>query len=224
MITQAEFNEAILKFEELEKRGSFYPMFCDMIDKGLEIEAYLFILSTWNVGYFKFVMGRFDINGFKETMERLNPVFDMLRNESFKTIDFDRHKEEIITIFETLYSNKDIKYTGASKIMHLKNRSVFIMWDGYINGNATKRYYKDLEIVKKGKCKFKRYKQNGEGYFQFLKDMRGLFNGLNSPYNEKTFAKAIDEYNYVNITLPIQDMQREERKRKKEKKKKKKAG
>jgi len=30
MITQAEFNEAILKFEELEKRGSFYPMFCDI--------------------------------------------------------------------------------------------------------------------------------------------------------------------------------------------------
>lgn len=28
-----------------------------------------------------------------------------------------------------------LKYTGASKIMHLKNRAVFVMWDGYIKGN-----------------------------------------------------------------------------------------
>jgi hypothetical protein len=224
MITQREFNEATARFKELEKRGSFYPMFCDMMDKGLEIEAYLFILSTWNFAVFRYAMKEFDINGFKKTMERLGPAFDKLKNESFRTIEFDKYKEEIVTIFETLSKIEGVKYTGATKIMHLKNRSLFVMWDGYISGNTTKRYYNELEIVKKGKRKFKRYKRSGEGYFQFLKDMRELFNGLNSPNDKKTFAKAIDEYNYVNITLRIQDMQREERKKKKEEKKKEKAG
>jgi hypothetical protein len=31
----------------------------------------------------------------------------------------------------------------------------------------------------------------------------------------KTFAKAIDEFNYINITLPIQKMENEEKSQKK---------
>ena len=31
--------------------------------------------------------------------------------------------------------------------------------------------------------------------------------------NEKTFAKAIDEFNYVNITLPIQNMEKKDNKK-----------
>lgn len=219
-ITQKELNEAMAQFEDREKRSRFYPMFCDMMDKGQEIEAYLFILATWNVGAFRFAVKEFDIDGFRETMEGLNPFFNKLRNESFNTIDLDRYKEEIVTIFATLSKIPGIKYTGTSKIMHLRNRAVFVMWDAYINGNGTKRHYYKLEIVKEGTWKFRKYTQDGEGYFQFLKDMQVMFKGLNSGNNKKTLAKAIDEYNYVNITKRIQDMEKKEAEEKKMQKRK----
>jgi len=92
--------------------------------------------------------------------------------------------------------------------MHLKNRCVFVMWDGYIKGEKAKKYYDELEIVKNGKWKIKKYKNNPKDYFQFLKDMQEKFKDINFKSIEKTFAKAIDEFNYVNITLPIQNMEK----------------
>ena len=87
------------------------------------------------------------------------------------------------------------------------------MWDGYIKGEKTKRYYNELKIVKNGDWKIKRYLNNPENYFQFLKDMQEMFKEINFQSNEKTFAKAIDEFNYVNITLPIQNMEKKDNKK-----------
>ena len=46
MITQKEFDQYLIEFDKLEKRGTFYPMFLNMIEKGFEPEAFLFILPT----------------------------------------------------------------------------------------------------------------------------------------------------------------------------------
>ena len=56
MINKEEFNENLKKFDELENRGSYYPMFLNMIKKGFETEAFLFILSTWNFATFRYAM------------------------------------------------------------------------------------------------------------------------------------------------------------------------
>ena len=209
MITDEEFIEATKEFDDdIEKRGSFYNMAIGLINNNFEMEAYFLILATWNFARFSRVRGGFDIIGFKEKIKELNPYFDPLRNEDFRTINLDKYEDNIKKIFTTLSSIEGVKFTGASKIMHLKNRSVFVMWDGYIKGEKTKKYYNELEIVKKGDWKIKKYSKDSEGYFQFLKDMQEKFKDINFQSNEKTFAKAIDEFNYVKITRPIQNMEK----------------
>ncbi|MDK2908054.1 MAG: hypothetical protein PWQ87_512 [Candidatus Woesearchaeota archaeon] len=210
MITNEEFAKATKEFDNIEKRGSFYNMAIDLIEKDFEIEAYFLILATWNFARFRYAVNNFDINGFKEKIKELNPYFDKVKDKDFRTINFDEYKDNIKKIFTTLSSIKGVEYTGTSKIMHLRNRSVFVMWDGYIKGEKPKRYYNELEIVKSGFWKYKRYKNDPENYFQFLKDMQERFKDIIFQSNEKTFAKAIDEFNYVKITLPIQDMEKKE--------------
>jgi len=210
MITEDECIKATKEFDDVEKRGSFYDMAIDLINNNFEIEAYFLILATWNFARFRYAVNDFDVNGFKEKIEELNPYFNRLKDEEFRTINFDKYKEDIKKIFATLSSIKGIEFTGASKIMHLKNRSVFVMWDGYIKGEKKKRYYNELRIVKNGNWKIKRYWNDPDDYFQFLKDMQEMFKNINFQSNEKTFARVIDEFNYVNITLPIQAMEKED--------------
>jgi hypothetical protein len=46
--------------------------------------------------------------------------------------------------------------------------------------------------------------------------MQHLFKNVKWGDNEKTLAKAIDEYNFVTVTLPIQNMEKAQNKHKKE--------
>ncbi len=213
MITENKFNDMIQKFDEIEKRGSFYKMAMELLNNNFDMEAYFLILATWNFAVFRYAIKDFDINGFKEKIKELNPYFDKLKKEDFRTINFEKYRKDIKKIYESLSSIEGIKYTGASKIMHLNNRYVFIMWDGYIKGNKSGRYYNKLEIVKNGDWKVRKYGNDAENYIQFLKDMQETFKHINFRNDKKTFAKAIDEFNYVNITLPIQKMEKEEKKK-----------
>ena len=43
--------------------------------------------------------------------------------------------------------------------------------------------------------------------------MQEKFKDINFQSNEKTFAKAIDEFNYVKITRPIQNMEKKDNKK-----------
>jgi hypothetical protein len=207
MITEKEFNRAISRFGELEKRGSFYDMAVNLLNNNFEIEAYLLILATWNFANFRYVVKDFNISEFEERIRRLDPHFNRLRNKDLRTINFDEYKEDIGEIYETLASIEGVKYTGASKIMHLKNRFVFIMWDGYIKGHHSSKYYKELKICKEGDWKLRHYGNDAKSYLQFLKDMQESFKDVTFQSDRKTFTKAIDEFNYVNITLPIQEME-----------------
>jgi len=211
MITKTEFNETIAKFDILEKRGSFYDMAVELINNNFEIEAYLLFLATWNFANFRYAVKDFDINNFKIKIVTLKPYFDKLKKEEFSSTDFNKYEVEIRKIYSTLSSIEGVKYTGASKIMHLKNRKIFVIWDGYIKGNKSRRYYDRLEIVKSGKWKIKKYDNNADDYLDFLKDMQFLFRNIEFEDKNKTFAKAIDEFNYVNITLPIQEIEKQEK-------------
>jgi len=189
MIDNEEFNNNLRKFDELENRGSYYPMFLNMIEKGFETEAFLFILSTWNFATFRYAMKDFDLNNFKEIVKNLKPYFDKIKGETIETINLDNYKQEIIHIFDVLSGIKGIQFTGASKLMHLTIPNVFVMWDAYI---------RKAWDFKKG---------DSEDYFNFLKKMQKEFKRI-CKEKEKTLAKCIDEYNYVKYTLPALEKQR----------------
>ena len=184
MVFQKDFDDTISRFEKLEKRGSFYPMFLNLIEKGFRVEAFLFILSTWNFASFRYAMKEFDVNDFKNTIKQLDPHFNKFRNKDFKKINLDDYKKDIIYIFNILSKIKGIQATGSSKLIHLTVPSVFVMWDGYI-----RKHYN----FKNG---------NAEDYFNFLKKMQKEFSNTKFLNKDRTFAKAIDQYNYVKITLP----------------------
>ena len=178
-----ELEKKCAGFKELEKRVTLYPMFLNMIEKGFEIEAMLFILSTWNFATFRYAIKTFDIGGFKEVVHKCKPIFDKLENQTFEKTNFDEIQEDIKNIYNNLSAIKGIKYTGTPKLMHLKNPRLFVMWDSYI-----KRKYG---------CK----KGTAEEYIGFLKQMQIMFGDIKWEKKEKTLAKAIDEYNYLTITM-----------------------
>ena len=88
MIADEEFVKATLRFDELEKRGSFYDMAINLIDNNFEIEAHFIILATWNFAVFRYAVKDFNIDEFKEKISKLRPHFDKIENENFKTIAF----------------------------------------------------------------------------------------------------------------------------------------
>lgn len=192
-MNQEEFNENLKKFDELENRGSYYPMFLNMIEKGFETEAFLFILSTWNFATFRYAMKDFDLNQFKSVVDDLKPYFEKFREESIENINFDDYEKEIKYIFRKLSKIKGIQYTGASKLMHLTTPEVFVMWDAYI---------RKAWGFKKGEA---------DDYFDFLKKMQEEFKGIGK-IKKRTLAKLIDEYNYVKFTLPALEKQRNKKK------------
>ncbi len=173
------------KFEELERRGTFYDMALNMTNKGFEIEAFFLILATWNFATFRYAMKEFDIDGFKKVIkDQCNPIFDKLEDKNLESVDFTEIREDVEELYNILSAIKGVKYTGASKIMHLKNPKLFIMWDGYI---------KERYGLRKG---------TADDYVNFLKKMQEMFKDIRWEREDKTLAKAIDEYNYVAITLP----------------------
>lgn len=194
-ITLEELKEKCEEFDELEKRGTFYDMAIRMINNNFEIEAFFLILATWNFATFRYAMKTFDIKGFEKLIrEECNPIFDKLKEKDLETVNFDEIEKDVKKLYKLLSSVNGVKYTGASKLMHLKNPKLFIMWDGYI-----KKHYG----LKSG---------SAEDYFNFLKKMQTLFLDIAWSHERKTLAKAIDEYNYVLITLPALNKIKEKKK------------
>ncbi len=193
MITQEEFDQHLMEFDKLEKRGTFYPMFLNMIEKGFETEAFLFILSTWNFAVFRYAMKDFDLKNFQKIVNDLRPYFNKFKDKSIETINLDDYKKDITHLFDILSEIKGVQFTGSSKLMHLTIPNVFVMWDGYI---------RKAWGFKKG---------NSEDYFNFLKKMQQEFKDVQKR-NGRTLAKCIDEYNYVKFTLPALEKNRNKKK------------
>ena len=150
-----------------------------------------------------------DWNGFGFTIRQLAPEFAKLQGKRFVAIDFD--KEPFSTAIPTIYGKLKMfpklgGSTNVSKVIHLLNPEVFVMWDSYIRTT----YHR----------KNKRINEFHEGYLEFLKEMqkeimealterqeetgRDLEENekeLRKKFNHKTLARLIDEFNYETITL-----------------------
>ena len=204
MITDQAFRDAVLEFETEESRGSFYDVAVNLLNKGLKTEAYLLLLVTWNFASFRYAVTNFDLVAFESTVKSLETNFQRLDGKNIQTANLDSLREDTCVIYDTLAQIKGIQYTGASKMMHLRNRELFIMWDGYIRGSWPRKSYESLDIVKRGDWEIRNYGSSADDYLEFLKDMQHRFAGVSFHEDGKTFAKAIDEFNYISITLPIQ--------------------
>jgi hypothetical protein len=179
MITQDEFNRTIANFDTLEPtRSSLYGMSLNLLKGGFEIEAYLMILATWNFANFRYILTSFDLDAFRNLIHKTQPVFARLSKANFQTTDITEIADDIKAVYAPF--KKLVGQTGASKILHFKQPALFVMWDTSI------------------RSKFKIDNQGTpDDYIDFLKKMKKEFGHLKWNNTEKTFAKAIDEYNFV---------------------------
>src|SRR6516162_1100480 len=102
-------------------------MALDLIASKYEIEAYLLILATWNFARFRFVTRSFDLKRFRNTIERISPIFKRLAGERLASANLDSIAKDISDIYLPL--KELVGQTGASKIMHFKEPELFVMWD-----------------------------------------------------------------------------------------------
>jgi len=180
-ISQKEFSRTLRKFPEIEDmRNQLWDRALGFLNTGYEIEAYILILATWNFAGFRFFLKKFNLNKFRKTLKKLNPIFNKLKNKTFESIDVKdpELRKDIKLIYAKL---KEIaKQTGATKIMALKNPKLFVMWDTEIRG-----IYKINNFA------------SPDDYIVFLEKMKEKFKNIKWKSKKKPLAKAIDEYNYV---------------------------
>ena len=220
MITEQDLARASNKFDENEKNGSYYDMARNLCLNGFRLEAYILILATWNFAYFRYVINDFELNSFGKFMDSIENRFVKLDGLRLSDIDLNRYCDDIKTTYREISGFKGIKHTGAAKIMHLRNPELFVIWDDFIRGAKAERYYESLDIVSNGKWERRQYENNENGYFDFLVQMQQAISKVKNPVPGKTLAKLIDEFNYVNITLPIQRIMKSESEAKKIEKRK----
>jgi hypothetical protein len=211
-ITLADLSDASATFQQLEKRGSFYDMALGLVRGGYEIEGCVLFLATWNFASFRYAATNFDIEGLKNVLgSELNDDFATLSQYEVRNIDLAVHGSRVATVFDRLASMKEVLYTGATKLMHLTCPSTFVIWDDYIRGGKPEKHYITLPCVLSKKWCFRNYEKTGKGYVDFLSDTQNRVRDLAYPAGTKTLAKAIDEFNYVSVTLPIQALEEEHR-------------
>jgi hypothetical protein len=177
--------EACEKYPRIEQRARFYDFAVEIADC-YPLQAAIIILAVWNVARFRFIPNE----KYAETLEKLKETinegkreFDRLKGEDFRTFNFSEIEKPIKKIYTKLSEIEGVKFTGASKVMHLLNRDLFLMWDS----DMREEYG------------FKK-KQNADGYFEYLNQMQSKVRNIEWNMRDKSLPKAIDEFNFVNIT------------------------
>lgn len=183
MITKEELKQKCKEFEEREGRARFFNLAVESVDK-YPIQASVIILATWNASRFRYMLSDpQNLKNLEEAIVETMPLFDKLEGQELKGADFDGIKDVVKKIYDIFSSVKGVEYTGGSKVMHLLGRDLFVMWDRYIRDHYG-------------------FGTSSEEYFKFQEKMQHDFRNISWEVQGKPLAKAIDEYNYVTITLP----------------------
>jgi hypothetical protein len=177
-VAQSQFEKTIAALPPEPTRTDLYHIGLKMVGSEFEIEAYLLILATWNFAGFRYALTNFDLKHFRKTITTINPVFARLLPHSFETVDFNLVADDIESIYSRL--RPLVGQTGASKIMHFKHPKLFVMWD-----TGIRRLYKIPNSA------------SARNYLDFLRLMRSTFGHLRWTQLDRSFAKAIDEYNFA---------------------------
>jgi len=181
------------EFRKVEGPASFYDVALEIVDAH-PLQASIIILAVWNTGRFRFIASDTqNLLDLQKAIEESKPLFEKVRGKDFKAVNFDEIGDAVKQIYSILSKVKGVEYTGASKVMHLLNKELFVMWDTDIRDEYG-------------------YDVTGEDYFKFLKEMQEKFKGVAWSISDRTFAKAIDEYNQVTITFPKRRKEKQKRK------------
>jgi hypothetical protein len=187
---------------QLDELGSNHNLRdIDKLEKAVIL--YISFLAVWN----RANRTNDDINydSFKKTMDELEDQFKIFDGKRIEKINnLSPYKGTIVKIFDELEKIKGIRGVGASKVMHMRCPYFFLPWDTKIRNcykmklpftekrglNGGELYYKFLLVIQK---KFKMFAvdfyKNGLNYIE--SDGKKTF---------RTFAKAVDEYNYLGLT------------------------
>jgi len=170
-------------YNSYEGRASFYGQAIEIVEQ-YPVQAAIIILATWNVARFRYVVSEpKNLHDLIDAVHACLPILEKLKGKSFAETNFDEIENEVKQLYSTLSKVKGAEYTGGSKVLHILNRNLFVIWDSYIR----KKYG---------------YNVTANDYFRFLKYMQSRFAGIEWTDSNKTLAKAIDEYNYVTISVP----------------------
>lgn len=169
------------EFKRVEGRASFFDIAEEIVNE-YPLQASIIVLATWNVGRFRFMVSdNKNLVDLKNAIEECKPLFEKIKDKDFRSTNFDEIKDVVKKIYYILSKVKGVEYTGASKIMHLFNKNLFVMWDSYIRDEYE-------------------YGTTAEDFSNFQMHMQKKFGGVEWNEPNKTLAKAVDEFNYVTIT------------------------
>lgn len=200
-LTLDDLNAAHEKFMLLEPKGGFYDFAKAFIERESiydKIGGALILIATWNSGRFRFANKSTIIDELGEAFMYSQPLFKELKGKRLETANFDEIQGDIKEIYSRFSKIRGVEYTGASKLMSLYNTNLFVMWDKYIREEYG-------------------FGQSADEYARFLKECKESTKDVEWQNIKVSLAKAVDEHNYVNISLPaVQKMsQREKEKQKK---------
>jgi len=205
-MNEKTLREACQKYRDEEGRAKYYDRAIEIAD-AYPLQASIIILAVWNVAGFRFLSNeeyRETLDKLKETIDEGKLEFRRLKGKDFRTFDFKGIEKLIKKIYSELSKIEGVKYTGASKVMHLLNRDLFLMWDSDMRRHYCKHYHLGQLAIE-------------DAYFGYLKQMQNEVKDIKWNMPDKTLPKAIDEFNFMKITYP----QIQERKRKRRQKTKK---
>ena len=184
-VDQLEFDDITKKFSGIETyRGDIWYRCRTLLNKGYIYEAYTLLLATWNFARFRYFMKYLNPEKFLKIIDETEKLHKTLDSLDIRSFNFNSEDllEKIKDIYEIFREIKGIEQTGASKLLSLRNPELFVMWDTKIR--------KKYNIDNKG---------TAEDYIKFLQIIQKRFKHLKWESKDKTFTKAIDEYNFYKI-------------------------
>lgn len=183
-VTIEELKSAGIQYKENEGRASFYDE-AALIAKEYPLQASVIVLAVWNTMRFRFMTSHGEnLFKLKSTLDACRPLFTKTEGYKIQTADIQKIRPVIQEIYGMLSKIKGVEYTGASKVMSLMNPELFVMWDDRIR----KHYKIDTH--------------DGSSYVEFLSKIKKEVKAIDWSDTAKPLAKAVDEYNYVQYTLP----------------------
>lgn len=201
-LTLNDLNIAHEKFMLLEPKGGFYDFAKDFIEHESiydKIGGALILIATWNSGRFRFANKSTIIDELGEAFMYSQPLFKELKGKRLETANFDEIQKDIKEIYSRFSKIRGVEYTGTSKVMSLNNTGMFVMWDNFIREKYS-------------------FGETADEYVRFLKECKESIKDVEWQNTKVPLAKAIDEYSYVNISLPAVQKMKQREKEKKEKK------
>lgn len=156
-------------------------------------------LLTW--GTMGRVLGYQGVEVLRENLKDVGERIEPFRKEDLLSGDLDELRELVVQLFDEIRGMRfksrrgearKVGSTATSKILHLTCPDLFVMWD-----SAVRRGYR-------------KFKGDGEDYFEFLKEMKALWIEQESIIKElqqrygKRATKIIDQYNWTKTHQPEQ--------------------